>query len=176
MTAILPGCHQFGDSSSLIVYPVNFDRVPRANPNTLIFERVRRAGSHSIFSVADGTAIRRPIWASTYATAGGVVDKNVRGCIKSTARAPLHAAAHRFFGTFQVKAENTPVNPHRKRQNRPGAVFRVRGTPAASVPSDGLQKRKPGVILPRPLFRLYSPAHSPARRRLKFSPGLHNTP
>lgn len=115
--------------SSLIVYPVNFDRVPRANPNTLIFERVRRAGSHSIFSVADGTAIRRPIWASTYATAGGVVDKNVRGCIKSTARAPLHAAAHRFFGTFQVKAENTPVNPHRKRQNRPGAVFRVRGDP-----------------------------------------------
>lgn len=49
LTAILPGCHQFGDSSSLIVYPVNFDRVPRANPNTLIFERVRRTGFSELF-------------------------------------------------------------------------------------------------------------------------------
>lgn len=105
--------------SSLIVYPVKIDRVPRANPNTLIFERVRRAGSHSIFSVADGVTIRYPIRASTYAAAGGVVDKNVRDYIKSTT--PLCTRQRPwFFGTFQAKAENTLVNPHQGPQNRPG--------------------------------------------------------
>ena len=58
--------------SPSIVNPVKIGRVPRVNLRLLIFEKVRHAGSHSIFSVVDGAAHMRPpveLWTKMSVTA-----------------------------------------------------------------------------------------------------------